>query len=125
MEVTEGFTIDFGNKRVRLKEGGFQSGIVHTFLNRKFSKSFQSSPGKMGLQDSCILIRRKVIEFSCLVRRDQESLYVVLREPRHKLSGPFLHGGTKCTLGWNFADIFFSNSVKIMRFYDSAGTSVS
>ena len=40
-------------------------------------------------------------------------------------NGPFVHGGTKCTLGWNFADIFFSNSVKIMRFYDFAGTSVS
>jgi len=40
------------------------------------------------------------------------------------LNGPFVHGGTKCTLGWNFADIFFPNSVKIMRFYDFAGTSV-
>jgi len=37
----------------------------------------------------------------------------------------FVHGGTNCTRGWNFADIFFSDSVKIMRFYDFAGTSVS
>jgi len=37
----------------------------------------------MGLQDSCIFIRRKVIEFSYLLKRDQESLYIVYRELRH------------------------------------------
>ena len=41
------------------------------------------------------------------------------------VNGPFVYGGTNCTRGWNFADIFFSDSVKIMRFYDFARTSVS
>jgi len=41
------------------------------------------------------------------------------------LNGPFVYGGTNCTRGWTFADIFFSDSVKIMRFYDFARTSVS
>jgi len=29
------------------------------------------------------------------------------------INGPFVHGGTKCTLGWNFADIFFSIASKL------------
>ena len=41
------------------------------------------------------------------------------------VNGPFVYGGTNCTRGWIFADIFFSDSVKIMRFYDFARTSVS
>jgi len=41
------------------------------------------------------------------------------------INGPFVYGGTNCARGWNFADIFFSDSVKIMRFYDFARTSVS
>ena len=32
------------------------------------------------------------------------------------INGPFVYGGTNCTRGWNFVDIFFSDSVKIMRF---------
>jgi len=40
-------------------------------------------------------------------------------------NGPFVYGGTNCTRCWNFADIFFSDSVKIMRFYDFARTPVS
>ena len=31
-------------------------------------------------------------------------------------NSPFVHRGTNCTWGWNFADIFISDSVKIMRF---------
>jgi len=42
-----------------------------------------------------------------------------------RVNGPFVYGGTNCTRGWNFANIFFSDSVKIMRFYDFARTSVS
>jgi len=41
------------------------------------------------------------------------------------LNGPFVYGGTNCTRGWIFADIFFSDSVKIMLFYDFARTYVS
>jgi len=43
----------------------------------------------------------------------------------NRINGPFVYGGTNCTRGWNFADIFFPDSVKIMRFYDFARTSVS
>ena len=47
-------------------------------------------------------------------------------QSRHiKFNGPFVYGGTNCTRRWNFADIFFSDSVKIMRFYDFARTSIS
>jgi len=49
----------------------------------------------------------------------------VLQVAANELNGPFVYGGTNCTRGWNFADIFFSDSVKIMRFYDFARTSVS
>jgi len=41
------------------------------------------------------------------------------------VNGPFVYGGTNCTRGWNFADIFFSDSVKMIRFHDFARTSVS
>jgi len=40
-------------------------------------------------------------------------------------NGPFVFGGTYCTGGWNFADIFFSDCGKITRFYDFAGTSIA
>jgi len=33
--------------------------------------------------------------------------------------------GDQLYSGWNFADIFFSDSVKIMRFNGFAGTSIS
>ena len=45
--------------------------------------------------------------------------------PQRSFNGPFVYGGTNCTRGWNFVDIFFSDSVKIMRFYDFARTPVS
>ena len=48
-----------------------------------------------------------------------------VRPPSTVLNGPFVYGGTNCTRGWNFVDIFFSDSVKIMRFYDFARTPVS
>jgi len=31
---------------------------------------------------------------------------------KRAVNAPFVHGGTKCTLDWNFADIVFSNSVE-------------
>ena len=52
--------------------------------------------------------------------RSQEAFY-----HRRRINGPFVPGGTYCTGGWNFADIFFSDNGKITRFYDFAGTSIA
>jgi len=54
-----------------------------------------------------------------------KSILDICVEKTVKKNGPFVLGGTYCTGGWNFADIFFSDNGKITRFYDFAGTSIA
>jgi len=67
------------------------------------------------------------IQIDLIILKTHDQLFTLTtKKSLHIIfNGPFVYGGTNCTRGWNLADIFFTDSVKIMRFYDFARTSVS